>query len=230
VDRGRLALESLWTKASLRITNRGYDVLKKIFFSIVTTSQTLSEAFVHRLSQRKDDLDPPSGPKVAAAQMAAIREWEAFRRERFADLRGIRPAALVVNGVHDELIPVRNSYWLGRQPAERGFCSYIRCWTWFALPVCGLLHQTRDSLFSQSHRSQPSSNPIDHHEKDLVMLVLAIGRSLTRQELANTRGGIATIHAHKTAGLVERAYQRVDGNGVALIWRVGSLAKLASTS
>ena len=93
-------------------TNRGYDVLKKIFFTSSTTSQTLSEAFVHRLSQRKDDLDPPSGPKVAAAQMAAFREWEAFGGERFADLRGIRQPALVVNGVHDELIPARNSYWL----------------------------------------------------------------------------------------------------------------------
>ena len=44
--------------------------------------------------------------------MAAFREWDAFKGERFADLRAIRQPALVVNGVHDEMIAVRNSYWL----------------------------------------------------------------------------------------------------------------------
>src|SRR6202140_5029563 len=92
--------------------NRGYDVLKGIFFTSSPASQARSEAFVQRLSQRKDDLDPPSGPKVAAAQIAAFREWEAFTGERFADLRGIRQPALVVNGVHDEMIAGRNSHWL----------------------------------------------------------------------------------------------------------------------
>jgi pimeloyl-ACP methyl ester carboxylesterase len=93
-------------------TNRGYGVLKQIFFTSSPTSQALGEAFVQRLSRRKDDLDPPSGPKVATAQIAAFREWETFKGERFADLRAIRQPALVVNGVHDEMIAVRNSYWL----------------------------------------------------------------------------------------------------------------------
>ena len=92
--------------------NRGYDVLKKIFFTSSPASQALGEAFVHRLSQRNDDLDLPAGPKVAAAQMAAFREWDAVKGERFADLRAIRQPALVVNGVHDEMIAARNSYWL----------------------------------------------------------------------------------------------------------------------
>ena len=35
----------------------------------------------------------------------------------------------------------------------------------------------------------------------------------------------ATIHANKAAGIVAQAYQRVDGKGVALVWRVGSLAE-----
>src|SRR5580700_5644436 len=38
--------------------NRGYDVLKKIFFTSSPASQAQGEAFVQRLSQRKDDLDP----------------------------------------------------------------------------------------------------------------------------------------------------------------------------
>jgi pimeloyl-ACP methyl ester carboxylesterase len=99
-------------KRILDPANRGYDVLKKIFFTSSPASQALGEAFVQRISQRKDDLDPPSGPNVAAAQMAAFREWDAFTGERFADLRAIRQPALVVNGVHDEMIAVRNSYWL----------------------------------------------------------------------------------------------------------------------
>jgi pimeloyl-ACP methyl ester carboxylesterase len=42
--------------------------------------------------------------------MAAFREWETFKGDRFADLQGIRHPAFVVNGVADEMIPVFNSY------------------------------------------------------------------------------------------------------------------------
>ena len=42
----------------------------------------------------------------------AFREWERVVRERFADLKDIRHPTLVVNGIYDEMTPVRNSYWL----------------------------------------------------------------------------------------------------------------------
>jgi len=93
-------------------SNRGYGVLQKIFFAPTTTSQAAGEAFMARLMQRKEDRDPASGPNVASAQIAAFREWERFTGERFADLKSIRHPAFVVQGVHDEMIPVRNSYWL----------------------------------------------------------------------------------------------------------------------
>ena len=51
-----------------------------------------------------------SGIGLAAAQMAAFREWEQFTGTRFADLKGIHQPTLVVNGIHDEMIPVSNSY------------------------------------------------------------------------------------------------------------------------
>ncbi|MET0168551.1 MAG: alpha/beta hydrolase, partial [Vicinamibacterales bacterium] len=54
-----------------------------------------------------------SSPDVAAAQIAAFREWEQFAGTRFADLKGIPQPTLVVNGIHDEMIPVSNSYRLG---------------------------------------------------------------------------------------------------------------------
>jgi pimeloyl-ACP methyl ester carboxylesterase len=91
-------------------TLRGYAILRKIFFAPTESSQAAGGAFVGRLTQRQVDLDRPFGPEVAANQIAAFREWERFTGERFADLRSIRHPTLVVNGVHDEMIPVANSY------------------------------------------------------------------------------------------------------------------------
>ena len=90
----------------------GNQVLQKIFFAPTDSSQAAGAAFVERLSERKDDRDKPSGPEVAQAQMAAFRDWEQYSGERFADLKGIRQPTLVIDGVHDEMIPVSNSYWL----------------------------------------------------------------------------------------------------------------------
>jgi pimeloyl-ACP methyl ester carboxylesterase len=105
-------------------SNRGYDVLKKIFFTASPSSQEAADAFVRRLSLRKDDHDPVSGPKVANAQVAAFREWEQFKGERFAELRGIRQPTLVVNGVDDEMIPVPNSYRLGEHLPNAVLLTY----------------------------------------------------------------------------------------------------------
>ena len=67
-------------------TLKGYAVLQKIFFAPTSSSQAAGGAFVERFAQRNDDLDRPSGPDVAAAQIAAFREWEQFSGTRFADL------------------------------------------------------------------------------------------------------------------------------------------------
>ena len=88
----------------------GYAVLQKIFFAPTPSSQTAGGAFVERLAQRTEDLDVPSGPEVIAAQMAAFREWEQATEKGFADLGRVTQPTLVVNGVHDEMIPVVNSY------------------------------------------------------------------------------------------------------------------------
>lgn len=91
---------------------QGYAVLQKIFFTQTQTSQAAGAAFIERLLQRKEDREPVSGPEIAQAQMAAFRDWDRFSGERFADLKNIWQPTLVVNGIHDEMIPVRNSYWL----------------------------------------------------------------------------------------------------------------------
>jgi len=91
---------------------QGYAVLQKIFFAPTTSSQAAGEIFIKRLAQRTDDREPASGPGVAMAQMAAFREWEQVTGERFAYLKSIRQPTLVVNGIHDEMISVSNSYLL----------------------------------------------------------------------------------------------------------------------
>ncbi len=89
---------------------RGYARLPNLFFAPTDSSQAAGQAFIARLAQRTADLDPPAGPDVAQAQIAAFREWEDSTGEGFADLKAIRHPTLVVNGVHDEMIPVANSY------------------------------------------------------------------------------------------------------------------------
>jgi pimeloyl-ACP methyl ester carboxylesterase len=91
---------------------QGYPLLQKIFFASSATSQAARAEFTRRLALRKEDRDPLSGPQVAHAQIAAFRGWEHFTGERFADLQQIQQPTLVVNGVFDQMIPVRNSYWL----------------------------------------------------------------------------------------------------------------------
>jgi pimeloyl-ACP methyl ester carboxylesterase len=103
---------------------KGYAVLQKIFFAATDSSQAAGAAFIERLMQRKDDREPASGPQVAQAQMAAFRDWEKFSGERFADLRDIRQPALVMNGIQDEMIPVRNSYWLSENLPNAVLMTY----------------------------------------------------------------------------------------------------------
>jgi pimeloyl-ACP methyl ester carboxylesterase len=91
---------------------KGYARLQKLFFAPTDSSQAAGAAFIKRLGLRAQDREPLAGPEVAKAQMAAFREWERVVGERFADLKCIRHPTLVLNGIYDEMIPVRNSYWL----------------------------------------------------------------------------------------------------------------------
>ena len=58
------------------------------------------------------------------------------------------------------------------------------------------------------------------------MLVLAIGTFTDPAKIGPyAEAELATIRAHKAAGTVAHAYQRADGKGVALVWRVDNLAE-----
>src|SRR2546422_2157270 len=91
-------------------TNRGYDVLKKIFFTSSRPSQAAGEAFIQRLSQRKEDLDPPAGPNGAGAPISPFPERGTPIGPRIAQLNTIPPPALAANAGKDEMIPVSPSY------------------------------------------------------------------------------------------------------------------------
>jgi len=105
-------------------TLKGYAVLQKIFFAPTSSSQTAGGAFIERLAQRTEDLDAAAGPDVVAAQMAAFREWEQSTGIRFAELKGIHQPTLVVNGIHDEMIPVSNSYRLSENLPNAVLLAY----------------------------------------------------------------------------------------------------------
>jgi len=105
-------------------TLKGYERLQTLFFAPTESSQAAGNAFIERLAQRTADLEPASGPEVAAAQIAAFREWDHFSGERFADLKTIRQPALVVNGIHDEMIAVSNSYSLGEHLPNAVLLTY----------------------------------------------------------------------------------------------------------
>src|ERR1700761_3688921 len=68
---------------------RGYAVLGRLFFTSSDSSQAAANAFIQRLMQRPQDREPISGSAVAEAQMAAFREWDLVRGERFATLQTI---------------------------------------------------------------------------------------------------------------------------------------------
>jgi pimeloyl-ACP methyl ester carboxylesterase len=105
-------------------TLTGYGVLQKIFFAPTASSQAAGRRFIERLAQRKEDVDPASGPDVAAAQIAAFREWEQSVGTRFGDLKDIHQPTLVVNGFLDEMIPVSNSYRLAENLPNAVLLAY----------------------------------------------------------------------------------------------------------
>jgi pimeloyl-ACP methyl ester carboxylesterase len=103
---------------------QGLQVLVKLFFTPSEASQAAGQAFVTRLAARTGEREPISGPKVAQAQLAAFRAWERVDGERFGKLRRITQPSLVVNGVFDNMIPVRNSYALAEHLPRAMLLTY----------------------------------------------------------------------------------------------------------
>jgi pimeloyl-ACP methyl ester carboxylesterase len=103
---------------------KGYARLQKLFFAPTDSSQAAGAAFIKRLAARTQDREPAAGVDVAKAQITAFRDWEHVVGERFADLKNIGQPTLVVNGIYDEMIPVRNSYWLSAKLPNAVLLTY----------------------------------------------------------------------------------------------------------
>jgi pimeloyl-ACP methyl ester carboxylesterase len=121
-------------------TLQGLARLQKIFFAPTASSQAAGEAFIKRLAQRQLDRDQ------------AFRDWERVTGERFAALRSINQPVLVVNGVRDEMIPVRNSYWLGEHLPNAVLLTYPDSGH-------GALFQFHDSFARQASAFLASDSP-----------------------------------------------------------------------
>ena len=102
----------------------GLKRLGKLFFTPSQASQAAADRFVARLGQRKQDREPVSGPGVAQGQMAAFRAWEGSTADRFRYLRQITQPCMVVNGVFDDMISVRNSYALSEHLPNAMLLTY----------------------------------------------------------------------------------------------------------
>ncbi len=104
---------------------QGLQPFVKLFFAPSESSQAAGQAYAQRLAARRQDREPVSGPNVAAAQLTAFRAWErGDGGERFAKLRQIRQPCLVVNGVFDQMIAVRNSYALAEHLPRAMLLTY----------------------------------------------------------------------------------------------------------
>jgi len=102
----------------------GLEKLVKLFFAPSESSQAAGEAFAARLAERKQYGEPLAGQNVAIAQIMAFRAWEQYSGERFAKLGKITQPCLVVNGVFDNMIPVRNSYMLSEHLPNAMLLTY----------------------------------------------------------------------------------------------------------
>jgi pimeloyl-ACP methyl ester carboxylesterase len=77
-----------------------------LFFRPSKNSQHAADAFLSRLSERKEDRDPAVTNEAIHAQVAAITKWGTASA---GSLQSIRQPVLVVNGDNDVMVPTINS-------------------------------------------------------------------------------------------------------------------------
>src|SRR5215204_5709632 len=170
-------------------TLEGYAVLQKIFFAPTSSSQAAGRGFIERLAQRKKDVDPASGPDVAAAQIAAFREWEQSTETRFGDLKNIRHPTLVVNGIHDEMIPVSNSNGWPRTFRTPYFSRTRTPDTAPSSTFTTRLPATRRHFSHRTHRSHPTESPRGEPRVPETREHQAIASRIAAGALPDSEGG-----------------------------------------
>ena len=85
-------------------------------FSPSEASQAAGREYVKRFESRKEDRDLPVSKDSAVAQLAAIREWGTIPpTDRYATLKNITHATLIVQGNKDIVVPPINGFILAER-------------------------------------------------------------------------------------------------------------------
>lgn len=90
----------------------GPEQLLYLFFASTPTSQQKGNEFLHRISLRQVNRDTQTKVPSILAQNEAINKYKAEKDPEYSPLKKISIPVLIVNGVHDRMVPSSNSYTL----------------------------------------------------------------------------------------------------------------------
>ncbi len=95
-----------------------------LFFAWTETSQAAGRAWLERIATRYEDREPPCGPQVAQAQLAAIQAFGRGSGDRAATLACIAHPIHVINGRNDIMVPTINAYILQQELPDARLILY----------------------------------------------------------------------------------------------------------
>lgn len=90
----------------------GPEQLLYLFFAPTPTSQQKGNEFLHRISLRQENRDAQTKVPSILAQNEAINKYKGEKDPEYSPLKEISIPVLIVNGVHDRMVPANNSFTL----------------------------------------------------------------------------------------------------------------------
>ncbi|TKC65678.1 alpha/beta hydrolase [Pedobacter hiemivivus] len=107
---GGKAIAQLESSVEKALADGPERVLINLFFSKTPTSIKAGEAFLARLSERKQDRDPQFSQETFANQAKAIVAYGLADHQDYSQLKSISQPTLIVNGNEDIMVDSINSY------------------------------------------------------------------------------------------------------------------------
>lgn len=84
--------------------------LLQLFFDATPTSQAKGKEFLKRISARQVNRDANTKVPSILSQNDAINKFKADKDPEYKNLLNIHQPVLIVNGIHDQMVPASNSY------------------------------------------------------------------------------------------------------------------------